>query len=241
MRSHEVDYQIHGADLQYVDIELDPGETVIGEAGAMMYMDDGITFEAKMGDGADPDEGLWGRLMAAGKRMISKESLFLTHFTNTGAPGKAKVGFAAAYPGRIVPVDLADLGGYLIVQRDAFLCAARGTRIEIAFQRNLGTGFFGGEGFILQRLVGDGVAFLHAGGAIKPIYLEDQTVRVDTGCLVALQPGLSYKIEKAGNLKSMLFGGEGLFLATVSGTGWAWLQSLPFHRLAANVLANAEQ
>ncbi len=237
-KSHEVDYEVFGNDLQYVEVELDPNEVVIGEAGTMMFLEEGITFESKMGDGTEPDQGLFGKLKGAGKRAITGESLFLTHFTNSGS-GKSKVGFAAPYPGKIVPVDLAEMGGELIVQQDAFLCAAFGTKLDIAFNRKLSTGFFGGEGFILQRLIGDGMAFLHAGGSIKAVYLENQTVRLDTGCLVALQPALDYSIERAGNLKSMVFGGEGLFLATVSGTGWVWLQSLPFERLSSRVLSNA--
>ena len=236
--SHEVDYEVFGDDLQYVEVELDPDETVIGEAGTMMFLEQNITFESKMGDGSEPDQGFFGKLKGAGKRAITGESLFLTHFTNPG-PGKARVGFAAPYPGKIVPIDLAEIGGELIVQSDAFLCAALGTKLDIAFNRKLATGFFGGEGFILQRITGDGMAFLHAGGSIKAVYLEDQTIRLDTGCLVALQPALQYSIERAGNLKTMVFGGEGLFLATVSGTGWVWLQSLPFERLSSRVLSNA--
>jgi len=239
MRSHEVDYEIFGDDMQFVEVELDPGETVIGEAGTMMFLEDGVTFESVMGDGSEPDAGLWGKLKSAGKRALSGEGLFLTHFTNTGAGGKAKAAFAAGYPGKIIPVDLAKYGGEIIAQRDAFLCAAMGTKLDIAFQRGIGTGVFGGEGFILQRISGDGMAFLHAGGSIQAIQLNGQTVRLDTGCLVAMQPSLQYSIERAGNLKSMFFGGEGLFLATVSGTGWVWLQSLPFSRLASRVLANA--
>lgn len=239
MQSHEVDYQIFGDDMQFVEVELDPGETVVGEAGTMMFIEDGISFESVMGDGSEPDSGMWGKLKGAGKRVISGESLYLTHFTNTDAGGKAKVGFAAGYPGKIIPVDLAQMGGEIIAQRDAFLCAAMGTKLDIAWQRGVGTGLFGGEGFILQRLSGDGMAFLHAGGSIKAVQLNNQTVRLDTGCLVALQPSLTYSIERAGNLKSMFFGGEGLFLATVSGSGWVWLQSLPFERLSARVLANA--
>lgn len=234
--SHEVDYEVFGDDLQYVEIELDPGETVVGEGGTMMFIEDGITFEAKMGDGSDPDQGMWGKLKSAGKRAITGESLFLTHFTNTGNPGKVRAGFAAPYPGKIIPIDLDEIGGEIIVQKDGFLCAALGTKLDIAFQQKIGAGFFGGEGFILQRVTGDGKVFLHAGGSIKSIYLDNQTVKVDTGCLVAMQPQLQYDIERAGNLKSMVFGGEGLFLTTISGTGWVWLQSLPFSRVADRVL-----
>ena len=234
--SHEIDYEVFGDDLQYVEIELDPGETVVGEGGTMMFIEDGITFEAKMGDGSNPDEGMWGKLKSAGKRVLTGESLFLTHFTNNRPSGKARAGFAAPYPGKIIPIDLDEIGGEIIVQKDGFLCAALGTKLDIAFQRKIGAGFFGGEGFILQRVTGDGKVFLHAGGSIKPVYLDNQVIRVDTGCLVALQPQLNYDIERAGNLKSMVFGGEGLFLATISGTGWCWLQSLPFSRVADRVL-----
>jgi uncharacterized protein (TIGR00266 family) len=237
-QSHEVDYEIFGDDLQFVEVELDPGETVVGEGGTMMFMQDGITFETKMGDGSDPDQGMWGKLKSAGKRAITGESLFLTHFTNTGRSGKVRAGFAAPYPGKIIPIDLHEIGGEIIVQKDGFLCAAMGTKLDIAFQQKIGAGFFGGEGFILQRITGDGRVFLHAGGSIKPVYLDNETLRVDTGCLVALQPQLNYGIERAGNLKSMVFGGEGLFLATISGTGWVWLQSLPFSRVVDRVMAS---
>ncbi len=237
MQSHEVDYEIFGDDLQFVSVELDPGETVIGEAGTMMFIEDGVTFESKMGDGAEPEQGFFGKLKSAGKRALTGESVFLTHFTNNGS-GKAHAAFAAPYPGKIVPVDLAALGGRLIAQKDAFLCAALGTKIGIAFQRKLGTGLMGGEGFILQDLQGDGMVFLHAGGTIVEKQLRNETLRIDTGCIVAFEPTIEYSIEKAGNLKSMIFGGEGLFLATLSGSGRVWVQSLPFDRLASRVLAN---
>ena len=238
MRSHVVDYRISGDDLQFVEVELDPGETVIGEAGAMMFLESGIAFETKMGDGAEPDQGLWGKLRDAGKRALAQESIFLTHFTNEGR-GKQVVAFSAEFPGKIVPVDLAALGGELIAQKDAFLCAALGTKIDIAFQRRLGAGLFGGEGFILQRLRGDGMAFLSVGGTVVEKRLEGDKLLVDTGCLVAMEPGIEYSIERAGNLKSMLFGGEGLFLASLSGHGRVWLQSLPFSRLANRIIENA--
>jgi uncharacterized protein (TIGR00266 family) len=238
-RSHELDYQIIGDDMQLVEIELDPGETVIAEAGAMNYLDDGITFEAKLGDGSQPDTGLMGKLLGAGKRVLTGESIFMTHFTNSGGTGKGKVAFAAPFPGKIVPMDLAQLGGELLCQKDSFLCAAFGTGVGNAFTRKLGTGFFGGEGFILQRLQGDGLAFVHACGTIVKRELNGETLRVDTGCLVAFTPGVDYSIERAGNLKSMFFGGEGLFLATMRGTGTVWLQSLPFSRLADRILAHA--
>lgn len=221
-----------------VEVELDPGETVIAEAGAMNYLQDHIDFEAKMGDGSEPDEGLMGKLFAAGKRALTGESIFLTHFTNRGS-GKRRVAFAAPFPGKIIALDLATVGGELLCQKDSFLCAALGTNIEIAFTKRLGTGFFGGEGFILQRLRGDGRAFLHAGGTVVKRELENETLRLDTGCLVAFTSGVDYAIERAGNLKSMFFGGEGLFLATLSGTGTVWLQSLPFSRLADRVLRHA--
>jgi uncharacterized protein (TIGR00266 family) len=234
MLSHEVSYQVYGDDLQFVEVELDPTESVVAEAGAMMYMTDGITFESKMGDGSDPDQGFFGKMKSAGKRVITGESIFMTHFTNSGA-GVQHVAFAAAYPGKIVPVDLADLGGRLICQKDAFLCAAMGTKVGIAFNRKLGTGIFGGEGFILQDLQGDGMVFMHAGGTIIEKRLMGEKLRVDTGCLVAFEPTIEYSIERAGKLKSQVFGGEGLFLATLQGAGRVWLQSLPFSRLADRI------
>jgi uncharacterized protein (TIGR00266 family) len=238
MQSHEIDYQIHGDDMQIVEVELDAGETVIAEAGAMNYMEEGITFETRMGDGSQPDQSILGKLFSAGKRMITGESLFMTHFTNRGS-GTKRVAFAAPYPGKIIPLDLSQLGGRLTCQKDAFLCAALGTKISIAFQKKLGAGLFGGEGFILQTLEGDGKAFIHAGGTVIKKTLNDETLRVDTGCLVAFTDGVNYDIQRAGNLKSMFFGGEGLFLATLSGHGTVLLQSLPFSRLADRILANA--
>lgn len=236
LKSHVVDYTIVGDDIQMVEIELDPGETVIAEAGAMNYMEEGIEFEAKMGDGSKPEGGLFGKLLDAGKRVVTGESLFMTHFTHRGQ-GKARVAFAAPYPGKIVPVDLAKLGGELICQKDAFLCAAQGTELSIAFTKKIGAGLFGGEGFILQRLRGDGMAFVHAGGTIIEKKLTGQTLRVDTGCVVGFTTGIDYDIQRAGNLKSMVFGGEGLFLATLKGTGTVYLQSLPFSRLAQRVIS----
>ncbi len=234
MQSHEVDFAIHGDDMQFVEIELDPGETIVAEGGAMMYITDGVTFETKMGDGAEPDEGMWGKLKSAGKRVVTGESLFMTHFTNNGG-GKQQAAFAAPYPGKIIPINLGQMGGRLICQKDAFLCAAMGTKVGIAFNKKLGAGFFGGEGFILQDLQGDGKVFVHAGGTIIEKHLSGETLRVDTGCLVAFEPTIEYSIERAGNLKSMMFGGEGLFLATLSGVGRVWLQSLPFSRLADRI------
>jgi uncharacterized protein (TIGR00266 family) len=238
MRSHEIDYEIIGDDIQIVEIELDAGETVIAEAGAMNYMEDGITYEAKMGDGSNPDGGFFGKLMGAGKRVLTGESLFLTHFTHN-SPAKKRVAFAAPYPGKIVPIDLSKVGGELLCQKDAFLCAAMGTEVGIAMTKKFGAGFFGGEGFILQRLRGDGMVFLHAGGTIVKKELNNETLRVDTGCLVSFTTGIDYDISRAGNLKSMFFGGEGLFLTTLSGTGTVLLQSLPFSRLADRILQHA--
>ncbi|RMG36725.1 MAG: TIGR00266 family protein [Planctomycetota bacterium] len=238
MQCHEIDYKIYGADLQMVEIELDPGETVIAEAGAMNYMEDGITFEARLGDGSSADEGVLSKLWGAAKRKLAGESAFMTHFTNEAAD-KRRVAFSAPYPGKVVPIDMAKLDGPLLCQKDAFLCAALGTRIGIAFTKRLGAGFFGGEGFILERLEGDGMVFVHAGGTVVKKRLEGQTLRVDTGCIVAFTEGIDYSIEWAGGLKSMFFGGEGFFLATLSGYGTVLLQSLPFSRLADRILANA--
>ncbi|MFK7911031.1 MAG: TIGR00266 family protein [Akkermansiaceae bacterium] len=233
-RSHEIDYEIIGESIQMVEVELDPQETVIAEAGSMNYMEDGISFETKMGDGSEPDAGFMGKLVSMGKRAITGESLFMTHFTNIGS-GKKHVTFAAPYPGTIIPVDLTDFGGQLLCQKDAFLCAAMGTKVGIAFNKKIGTGLFGGEGFILQKLEGDGMAFIHAGGTIVRKELKGEKLLVDTGCLVAFTSGVDYNIERAGNLKSMVFGGEGLFLATLQGTGTVWLQSMPFARLAQRI------
>ena len=238
MKSHEVDYKIIGDDMQIVEIELDPGETVIAEAGAMNYMDDGISFEAKMGDGSQPDEGVFGKLLNAGKRVLTGESIFMTHFTNTGH-GKKSVAFSAPYPGKIIPVDMSKISGDLFCQKDAFLCAAYGTQLGIAFTKRLGTGFFGGEGFILQRLSGNGMAFIHAGGTVIRKELTNGILKIDTGCIVAFTAGIEYDIERAGGLKSMFFGGEGMFLATLRGTGTIMLQSLPFSRMADRILQNA--
>ncbi len=234
--AHEIDYELHGNSMQYVEVQLDPGETVIAEAGMMMYMTDGIEFESRMGDGTQ--SGVVGALFGAAKRLLTNESLFMTHFTNGGG-SKQRVAFASPYPGQIIPIDLAEIGGEIICQKDAFLCAAMGTELSIAFSKRLGAGFFGGEGFILQRLRGDGKVFVHAGGTILEQDLEGDRLRVDTGCIVAFESGVDYDIQLAGGLKSMLFGGEGLFLATLEGHGRVWLQSLPFARLADRVLENA--
>jgi uncharacterized protein (TIGR00266 family) len=214
MQSHEVDYKIIGHDIQLVEIELDPKETVIAEAGAMMYMEEGIAFETKMGDGSNPQEGFLGKIFQAGARVITGESLFLTHFTNNGF-GKKHVAFAAPYPGTIIPIELKNYRNRLIVQKDAFLCAALGTKVTITLNKRIGAGFFGGEGFILQKLEGDGRAFVHAGGTVVERQLNNETLMVDTGCIVGFEDSIDYSIEQAGGLKSMVFGGEGIFLATL--------------------------
>ena len=237
-RSHEVDYEIHGDDMQFVEVELDPRETVIAEAGMMMFMEDGIVFETKMGDGSNPSSGFMDKLIGVGKRALTGESLFMTHFTNQGS-GKKRVAFAAPYPGKITPIDLTSVGGTLLCQKDAFLAAALGTRVTIAFNQRLGAGFFGGEGFILQKLQGDGMAFVQAGGTVVERRLNNEKLMLDTGCLVAFEESIDYSIERAGNLKSMVFGGEGLFLTTLRGTGRVWLQSLPFSRMAERVMRAA--
>ena len=238
MKCHEIDYKIIGDDMQLVEIELDPNETVIAEAGAMNYIDQGIAFEALMGDGSKPDSGLFNKLLDAGKRVLTGESIFMTHFTNHGE-GKRRAAFASPYPGKIISINMAEMGQEIICQKDAFLCAALGTEVTIAFNRKLGSGFFGGEGFILQKLRGDGMAFIHACGTIIKKELTNETLRVDTGCLVAFTPGVDYDIQRAGDLKSMFFAGEGIFLTNLSGTGTVYLQSLPFSRLADRILAHA--
>jgi len=218
MQSHEIEYKIIGHDVQLVEIELDPQEVVIAEAGAMLYMEDGIDFTTRMGDGSNPSAGLFDKLLAAGSRVIAGESLFLTHFTNRGW-GKKHVAFSAPYPGTIIPLDLRQFGGTIIVQKDAFLCAAFGTKLSIIFNKRLGAGFFGGEGFILQQLQGDGKVFVHAGGTVIERQLNNELLRVDTGCIVGFETSVDYDIQQAGGLRSMVFGGEGLFLATLRGTG----------------------
>lgn len=238
MQSHEVDYEILGESMQLVEVELDPGETVIAEAGAMSYMEEGIVFETKMGDGSQPNQGFFGSLMQAGGRLLTGESIFITHFTNQGS-GKKRVAFAAPFPGKVIPLDLSTINGRIICQKDSFLCAALGTKLSVAFNKRLGTGFFGGEGFIMQRVEGDGMAFVHAGGTVIKKELNGETLRVDTGCLVGFTDGIDYNIERAGNLKSMFFGGEGLFLATLRGRGTVLLQSLPFSRMADRIIQNA--
>jgi uncharacterized protein (TIGR00266 family) len=238
---NEVDYEILGDDLQYVKVALDPGEAMVGEAGAMMYLEDGIIMEAILGDGSQPSGGLMGTLLGAGKRLVMGESLFMTVFQNQ-SPQKRKAAFAAPYPGKIVAVNLRQLGGELLAQKESFLCAARGVSLGIAFTKRFGAGLFGGEGFILERLQGDGLAFLHAGGTLESRDLAaGELLRVDTGCIVALTPGVDYDIEMIGGLKTMMFGGEGVFFATLRGPGRVWLQSLPFSRLASRIYAAAPQ
>jgi uncharacterized protein (TIGR00266 family) len=235
--AHEIDYKIYGEELQFVEVELDPGESAVAEAGAMMYMTPGIELNTIFGDGssAGASGGIMDKILGAGKRVLTGESLFMTVFTNMGS-GKQQVAFAAPYAGRIVPMDLSNLGGTLICQKDSFLCAARGVSIGIAFQRKIGVGLFGGEGFIMQRLEGDGLCFVHAGGTIHNLDLAPgQTLRVDTGCLVALQPSVNYDIQFIGKIRSALFSGEGLFFATLTGPGKVWLQSLPLSRLADRI------
>ncbi|HEX2922215.1 MAG TPA: TIGR00266 family protein [Bacteroidales bacterium] len=231
MISHEIDYKIFGDDIQFVEVELDPNETVIAEAGTMVYMEDGISFETRMGDGSQADQGVLGKIFQAGSRLLTGESLFITHFTNRSGYGKKRIAFAAPYPGTIIPVDLREVRNSLIVQKDGFLCAAFGTRLSLTLNKRLGAGIFGGEGFILQKLEGDGKAFIHAGGTVIERQLNNELLRIDTGCVVAFEPSLDFDIEAAGSLKSMVFGGEGLFLATMRGTGKVWLQSMPIRKL----------
>lgn len=233
-RAHEIDFKLFGDDMQFVEIGLDGGESVVAEAGAMMYMDNGIEMDAVFGDGSDRDskKGFMDKALGAGKRVLTGESLFMTVFTNKLADKKA-LAFAAPYPGKIIPLDLTDMGGQIIAQRDAFLCAAKGIQIEIAFQKNVGVGLFGGEGFIMQKLIGDGLTFLHAGGTIIEKELAPgEIMKFDTGCLVAMTSTINYNVEMVGSIKSAFFGGEGLFLATLKGPGHVWLQSIPFSRLA---------
>jgi uncharacterized protein (TIGR00266 family) len=238
-RMHEVDFEIFGDDMQFVAVELDPEEAAVAEAGAMMYMDDGIEMETIFGDGSERHSGLIGKLVGAGKRLITGESLFMTVFVNKSA-GKKQVAFGAPYPGKVVPIALSDVGGELVAQKDSFLCAAKGVSIGIAFQKRIGAGLFGGEGFIMQRLEGDGLAFAHAGGTLAERTLAaGETIRVDTGCIVAFQPSVEYDVKFVGGIKSALFGGEGLFFATLRGPGKVWLQSLPFSRLADRIFAAA--
>jgi len=235
--NHEIDYQIHGEEMQYVEIELDPSETAIAESGAFMMMDDGIEMQTIFGDGSKQQQGILGKLMSAGKRVLTGESLFMTAFTNTGQ-GKKKVSFASPYPGKIIALDLMRMGGKMICQKDSFLCAAKGVSVGIEFQRKLGTGLFGGEGFIMQKLEGDGLAFVHAGGHVTEKELKaGDLIKVDTGCIVAFSQTVNYDIQFVGGIKNTLFGGEGLFFATLRGPGKVWIQTLPISRLAGRILA----
>ncbi|KSU80909.1 TIGR00266 family protein [Fictibacillus enclensis] len=241
MNNHEIDYKIYGDDMQFVEVELDPRETVVAEAGALMMMEDGISMETIFGDGSSQGSGLMGKLFNAGKRMLTGESLFMTTFTNDGS-GKKHVSFASPYPGKIIPMDLSEYDGKVVCQKDAFLAAAKGVSVGIELQRKLGTGFFGGEGFIMQKLEGDGMAFVHAGGTIHEKTLQPgEVLRVDTGCLVAMTRDVDYSIEMVKGVKTALFGGEGLFFATLRGPGAVWIQSLPFSRLASRVFAAIPQ
>ncbi|MCC6650942.1 MAG: TIGR00266 family protein [Candidatus Eisenbacteria bacterium] len=238
---HEIEYQILGDDMQFVKIEMDPGEAVVGEAGAMMYIEDGIQMQTIFGDGSQQQKGFMGSLLGAGKRLLTGESLFMTVFQNQGQ-GKKKAAFAAPYPGKIIALDLSDLGGEILAQKDSFLCAAKGVELGIAFTKRFGAGLFGGEGFILQRLNGDGWCFVHAGGTLEEKTLAPgEVLRVDTGCIVAMQPTVDYDIQLAGGIKTMFFGGEGMFFATLRGPGRVWLQSLPLSRLASRIYAAAPQ
>ncbi len=242
-RAHDLDYKIYGGDMQFVEVGLDPGESAVAEAGVFMYMTPGVQMETVFGDGSQQQGGggLMGALLGAGKRLLTGESLFMTVFSNP-APTRQRVAFAAPYAGQILAMDLADLGGELICQKDSFLCAARGVSIGIAFQKKLGVGLFGGEGFIMQKLEGDGLCFVHAGGSIHSLELSaGETLRVDTGCLVALQPSVNYDIQFVGKVKTAFFGGEGLFFATLRGPGKVWLQSLPLSRLADRIYKAAPQ
>ena len=238
---HEIDFKVYGDDMQFVEIELDPMEAAIAEAGGMMYMEDGIAMETIFGDGSQQNSGFLSSLMGAGKRLLIGESLFMTVFQNQGA-GKKKVAFAAPYPGKIIPIRLADIGGELIAQKDSFLCAAKGVSVGISFNRKIGAGLFGGEGFIMERLQGDGWAFCHAGGTVMVRDLgPGEVLRVDTGCIVGFQPSVAFDIQYVGKIKTAFFGGEGLFFATLRGPGRVWLQSLPFSRMADRIVAAAPQ
>ncbi|MCU0320856.1 MAG: TIGR00266 family protein [Chitinophagaceae bacterium] len=240
MRSnHDIDYQIFGEEMQYVEVELDPNETAIAEPGAFMMMDDGIQMQTLFGDGSTQQNGLLGKLFSAGKRLLTGENLFMTAFTNVGH-GKKQVSFASPYPGKIIPLDLYHLGGKIICQKDSFLCAAKGVSVGIEFQRKLGTGLFGGEGFIMQKLEGDGMAFMHAGGHVQERILQaGEVLKIDTGCIVGFTAGVDYDIQFVGGIKNTIFGGEGLFFASLRGPGKVWIQSLPVSRLAGRILQYA--
>lgn len=237
MNAHEIDYQIFGEEMQYVEIELDPNEAVVAEAGSFMMMDSGIKMDTIFGDGSNQEKGILGKIFSAGKRVLTGESLFMTAFLNAGQ-GKKQISFASPYPGKIVTVDLSEVQGKFICQKDAFLCAAQGVSIGIEFSKKLGRGLFGGEGFIMQKLEGDGLAFIHAGGTLaKKQLAAGEVLKVDTGCIVGFTQTVDYDIEFVGGIKNTIFGGEGLFFATLRGPGTVYIQSLPFSRLAGRVLA----
>lgn len=237
INNHEIDYRIHGEEMQFVEVELDPNETAVAEAGSFMMMDEGIQMQTIFGDGSQQQTGFLGKLWGAGKRLLTGESLFMTAYTNVGQ-GKKRVSFASPYPGKIIALDLLRLGGKIICQKDAFLCAAKGVSVGIEFQRRLGTGLFGGEGFIMQKLEGDGMAFVHAGGHVFERELQPgELLKVDTGCIVAFTQGVDYDIQFVGGIKNTFFGGEGLFFATLRGPGRVWIQTLPISRLASRILA----
>ncbi|MBC8052317.1 MAG: TIGR00266 family protein [Sphingobacteriaceae bacterium] len=237
--NHEIDYRIHGEEMQYVEVELDPQETAVAEAGAFMMMEDGIQMQTIFGDGSQQQSGFMGKIFSAGKRLLTGESLFMTAFTNI-AQGKKKVSFASPYPGKIIPLDLSQLGGKVTCQKDSFLCAAKGVSISIEFQRKLGVGLFGGEGFIMQKLEGDGMAFVHAGGHVTEKTLQPgEILKIDTGCIVAFTRDINYDIQFVGGIKNTFFGGEGVFFATLQGPGKVWIQTLPISRLAGRILSYA--
>ena len=239
MQAHEIDYQIFGEEMQYVEIELDPQEVVVAEAGSFMMMENGIKMQTIFGDGSDKEDGIFGKLLSAGKRVLTGESLFMTAYLNVDQ-GKRKVSFASPYPGKIVPIDLNKYGGKFVCQKDAFLCAAKGVAVGIDFSRKLGRGLFGGEGFIMQKLEGDGMAFIHAGGTLARRELQaGEVLKVDTGCIVGFTKDIDYDIEFVGGIKNTIFGGEGVFFATLRGPGVAYIQSLPFSRLADRIIASA--
>lgn len=241
MNAHEIDYHIHGEEMQFVEIELDPQEGVVAESGSFMMMDDQVQMNTIFGDGSNQDKGILGKLFSAGKRLLTGESLFMTVFTNQGY-GKKKVSFSSPYPGKIIPIDLSEVGGKFVCQKDAFLCAAKGVTIGIEFSKKLGRGLFGGEGFIMQKMEGDGMGFIHAGGTMAKKELKPgEVLKVDTGCIVGFTQNINYDIEFVGGIKNTIFGGEGLFFATLSGPGTVYIQSLPFSRLAGRILAMAPQ
>jgi uncharacterized protein (TIGR00266 family) len=239
--NHEIDYKIIGEEMQYVEVELDPGETAIAESGSFMMMDDGINMETIFGDGRQGQTGIFSKLMSAGKRILTGESLFMTTYTNIGQ-GKKRVSFASPYPGKIIPLDLMQLGHRIVCQKDSFLCAAKGVAIGIEFQKKLGAGLFGGEGFIMQKLEGDGMAFVHAGGHVLQKELQaGELLKIDTGCIVAFTNTVDYDIQFVGGIKNTLFGGEGVFFATLRGPGTVWIQTLPISRLAGRILTYARR